>query len=255
MEGWALVEGRLLPLAEATVPITDVGFTHGLGVYETLEAGRGADLSPNFDRLRESAIAIGLPPPDEGILRDEIEAVRARIGDRAWIRISLTGDGRRFVWGTPVEEERRHAPVRCGTCPHTDHPLLPGSVKHRSRGAWTVEVRRRKVDELLFVDADGRFTEGTSCAVLAVIDGAVWTAPWDGRILASTTLRRLLDHAARLGVRVVREGARPTERFDALYVASTTRSLAPVAELDGRALPVWDPVGRRLADADDAVRT
>ena len=32
MQGWALVEGKLVPLEQATVPITDVGFTHGLGV-------------------------------------------------------------------------------------------------------------------------------------------------------------------------------------------------------------------------------
>jgi branched-chain amino acid aminotransferase len=254
VDGWALVEGRLLPLSEATVPITDVGFSHGLGVYETLEAGPGTDPAPNFERLRESALAIGLDAPDVATLRDEIERVRARIGDRAWIRVSLTGDGRRFVWGTAVDESRRHAPVRCGTAAHVDHPLLPGSVKHRSRGAWMLEVRRRNVDELLFVDADGRFTEGTSCAVLASIDGAVWTAPWDGRILASTTLRRLLGQAEGLGIPIVRRGARATEPFDALYVASTTRSLAPVAELDRHALAMWDPVGRMLADADDDSR-
>jgi len=254
VEGWALVEGKLVPLAEARVPITDVGFTHGLGVYETLEAWEGCDPFANLARLRESALAIGLPAPDDEVIRREIDQVRAKVGARAWVRVSLTGDGRRIVWASAVDEERRHAPVRCATGPHVDHPLLPGSVKHRSRGAWMLEVRRRQVDEILFVDADGRFTEGTSCAVATVVDGRVMTAPWDGRILASTTLRRLLGHAKRLGIEVVRQGARPTEPFDALYVASTTRSLAPVAELDGRALPTWDPVGRRLAAADDAER-
>ncbi len=254
MEGWALVEGKLVPLEKATVPIHDVGFSHGLGVYETLEAWEGSDPSANLARLRESALAIGLPAPDDDMLRREIDQVRAKVGARAWVRISLTGDGRRIVWASPVEEERRHAPVRCATGPHVDHPLLPGSVKHRSRGAWMAEVRRRKVDEILFVDADGRFTEGTSCAVVAVVGGTVMTAPWDGRILASTTLRRLLAHAMRLGIEVVRKGARPAEPFAALYVASTTRSLAPVVELDGRALSTWDPLGRRLAAADDPGR-
>jgi branched-subunit amino acid aminotransferase/4-amino-4-deoxychorismate lyase len=249
--GFALIDGVLAPLDQARVPITDVQFTHGLGVYETIEAGPGRDPGPNLVRLAESARAIGVAMPDEGVLRAEIDRVARELGGAAWVRVNLTGDGRRQVWATPVDPARRHVPVRAGRAPHVDHPLLAGSVKHRSRGPWTAEVRRRKVDELLFVDADGRFTEGTSCAVVAVVGGAVWTAPWDGRILRSTTLERLLGHAARLGFEVIRTGPLSAGPWDALYVASTTRSLAPVLELDGEALVAWDPVGRALAEADD----
>jgi branched-subunit amino acid aminotransferase/4-amino-4-deoxychorismate lyase len=251
MQGFAVIDGVLVSLADASLPLTDVQFTHGLGVYETLEAGPGRDPAPNLQRLAESAAAIGVAMPDERILRAEIERVRGAVGQRAWVRINLTGDGRRQVWATPVDPARRHLPVRCGRAPHLDNPLLPGFVKHRSRGPWTAEVRKRKLDELLFVDADGRFTEGTSCAVLAVVGGVVFTAPWDGRILRSTTLERLLDHAARLNLPVTREGPPAAGPWDALYIASTTRSLAPVAELDGAELATWDPVGRALAAADD----
>lgn len=254
MDGFAMVDGRIVPLGEATVPITDVQFTHGLGVYETIEACVGGDYSLNLVRLEASARAIGVAMPAEAVLLQEIEAVRARIGDRAWIRINLTGDGRRQIWGTPVEAARRHVPVRCWRAPHVDNPMLAGSVKHRSRGPWMAELRRRAVDELLFVDAAGRFTEGTSCAVLAVTDGVLRTAAWDGWILASTTLDRLLAHAARLGIPVERVGPVAEAPWDGLYVASTTRSLSPVIELDGQAIPAWDPIGRRLAEADDEDR-
>ena len=254
MDGFAWIDGRVVPLAEATVPITDVQFTHGLGVYETVEACVGGDYSLNLARLAASAEAIGVAMPDPARVVDEIEAVRARIGDRAWVRVNLTGDGRRQVWGTPVDPSRRHVPVRCARAPHVDHPLLAGSVKHRSRGPWVAELRRRGVDELLFVDAAGRFTEGTSCAVLAVTGGVLQTAPWDGRILASTTLDRLLGHADRLGIPVERKGPLADGAWDALYVASTTRSLSPVVELDGVTLATWDPIGRQLASADDTGR-
>lgn len=254
MDGFAMVDGRIVPLAEATVPVTDVQFTHGLGVYETLEACVGADHSLNLQRLAASAEAIGVEMPDEGLLLDEIEQIRARIGDRAWIRINLTGDGRRTVWGTAVEASRRHVPVRACRAPHVDLLLLAGSVKHRSRGPWVAELRRRKVDELLFVDGDGRFTEGTSCAVVAVVGGRLQTAAWDGRILASTTLERLLGHAGRLGIPVDRVGPEADGGWDGLYVASTTRSLSPVVALDGVETAGWEAVGRRLAEADDEGR-
>jgi branched-subunit amino acid aminotransferase/4-amino-4-deoxychorismate lyase len=73
------------------------------------------------------------------------------------------------------------------------------------------------------------------------------TAPHDGRILASTTLNELLERAASLNVPILREGPSALGGWDALYVASTTRVLAPVVLLDGVALPGWDPVGRLVA--------
>lgn len=246
LHGVALVDGRLGPLSEARVPLTDVQVTHGLAVFETVEAGAGRDLGPHLRRLAESARAIGVEPPPDAVLLAEIEQVRAAIGPVAWVRVNLSGSGARQVYGTPVDPSRRHLPARCARAPHVDHPLLSGAVKHRSRAPWVAELRRRQVDELLFVDAAGRYTEGTSCAVLAVVDGVLFTAPWDGRILRSTTLERVLERAAARGIRVIREGPRSAGQWDALYVASTTRDLAPVAELDGAPLPTWDPVGRAL---------
>ncbi|MEQ1501556.1 MAG: aminotransferase class IV, partial [Myxococcota bacterium] len=250
-EGVALVDGRLIPLADATLPVTDIQVTHGLGVYETLEVGFGAEVRPNLDRLADSARAIGVAMPDEPTLRAEIDQVHRAVGGPAWVRINLTGDGRRMVWATPVDPARRHVAVRAGRAPHVDHPLLAGSVKHRSRGPWVAELRRQQVDELLFVDADGRFTEGTSCAVVAVIAGVVWTAPWDGRILRSTTLDRLLALAVRIGAPIRREGPPAAGPWDGLYVASTTRSLAPVVSLDAMA-EIAARAGHEVARFDSA---
>ena len=247
VSGVAMIDGLMSPLSEAGIPVTDVGFSHGYSVFETLIAGEGRDVTPNLLRLRRSAEDTLIPFPPEDLLRAEIAATQQEIGARALVRVTLTGEGRRVVVATPLDLARLHAPVRCASAPHVDQALLPGSVKHRSRIGWMVAVRRAGVDEVLLVDAAGRLTEGTSCATLAICDGALWTAPWDGRILASTTLGRILAICERLSVPIRREGPPLLGPFDALYVASTTRSIAPVVEIDGRSLPGWDPIGRRLA--------
>jgi len=245
-----MVDGREMPLSEAAVPVTDVGFTHGWSIFETLRAGPGSDPRGHLERLRRSGDASLIEVPPDAVLRAEIEAVRCKVGTEALVRITLTGDGRRLVWATPLEPGRRHRPVRCVRGEHVDQAFLDGAVKHRSRMGWSVAVRRAGVDEVLFVDGEQRFTEGTSSAVLAVIDGAVWTAPWDRRILPSTTLGRLLRHCAARGIAVHRRGPPAQGPWDALYIASTTRSLAPVVELDGAALPEGDPVGTALMEME-----
>lgn len=247
MEGVAMVDGRLVALADAVIPVTDVGFTHGFSIFETLFAGKGHDLAPHLQRLRRSGESSLVSVPSDALLREEIDIVRSKIGDEALVRVTITGDGRRIVSATPIDYKRRHAPVRCVRGEHVEQAFIEGSVKHRSRMGWTVAVRRAQVDEILFVDTIGRFTEGTTCSVLAIIDGALWTAPWDGRILVSTTLARILERCVALGIPVQREGAPADGPFDALYVASTTRGIAPVIELDGEVLCGWDPIGRSLA--------
>ena len=250
MEGWAIVNGVESPLADACIPVTDLGFTHGYSVFETLVLGPGRDLSDHLERLARSADAAMIGHPGDDVLRAEVARVAERVGPGAIIRITLTGDGRRVLFGTPRDPSRRFSEIRCATepCPRpTRH--IDGTVKHRSRMDWIVAVRRHGVDEVIFVDDEGRITEGTTSAVLASLGGALLTAAWDGRILRSTTVARLLRLADDIGIEVVREGPVAEGPFDALYVASTTRWISPVVELDGRPLPSWDPVGLRLAGA------
>lgn len=250
--GIVLIDGVPCAPGEACIPISDPAFTVGWSVFEALraEGGQIAELEAHLDRLGESCAAACLPPPDRALLAAELRIAAATVPGPSRLRVTLTGGGRRVVLAEPRDEARMHAPVRCARGPHVEDPFLPGFVKHGSRAGWVVAVRRAGVDDVLRVDGQGRFTEGTTCAILAVIGGTLWTAPHDGRILESTACRAVLRRAEALGVPVRREGPSAAGPWDGLYVASATRGLAPVVELDGEALPGWEPIGRRLAERD-----
>lgn len=246
--GWCKVGDRLTPLDHAAIPVTDPAFLTGWAVFETLSVGEGADrVAAHLQRLEASARAAEVPWPGAAPLAADIAEVVAQVGGPARVRVTLTGAGRRVITATPAEVGRRHRPVTAARGPHHDEPFLGGAVKHTSRAPWVAAVHRNGVDEVLLVDAEGRFTEGTTSGVLAVIDGALWTAPHDGRILESTSVTEVLARANRLQIPVVRRGPPAAGPWDALYICSSTRDLAPVVSLDGAALPGWDPVGRRLA--------
>ncbi len=246
---WALMDGSIVPLEEARFPVTDPGFTRGWTVFETMRVQDGAVplLRQHLERLQNSASEACIPFPDG--LEDEVRRLAAMGHGPCRLRITLSGSGRHALTLHPLPKDRWGAPVRCITGPHVDDPFLPGSVKHGSRAGWVVAVRRAGVDEVLLVDAGGRFTEGTTSGILAVYGGTVFTAPHDGRILPSTTVNQLLEAATTLGIPVVREGALAHGPLDGLYIASATRGLAPVIALDGVPLPGWEPIGRDLAAA------
>ncbi len=249
-DGWCAVDGVVTPLAEARIPVDDPAFLTGWAVFDTLEVGTGHDRTgKHLERLARSAAAAEIAMPDPALIEAEIDRLAARLGGVARVRVTLTGGGRRVVTAVPVDASRRHAGIRAVRGLYRAEPFLGGDVKHTSRAPWVVAVRRSGADEVLLVDQDGRFTEGTTCGIVAIVAGELWTAPHDGRILESTSVCSVLERADRLGIRVHREGPLAAGPWDGLYVCSTTRDLAPVVELNGRPLIGWDPVGRRLAGA------
>ena len=247
---WAIVDGVGMPLAEASWPATDPAVLRGWSVFETVRSEDGGalhQLDEHLARLEKSCHATGIPVPDRGKVAEEMRAAAREVAGRARVRLTLSGSGRRVVTAEALDPDRLHRPIHAARGRWRDEPYLRGFVKHSSRAPWIAAVQRSGVDEVLLVDAAGRFTEGTTCAILAVLDGVLWTAPHDGRILESTTCLEVLERAERLGISVNREGPPADGPWEGLYVASTTRDLAPVCSLDGVALPAWEPVGLALA--------
>ncbi|MCO4743717.1 MAG: aminotransferase class IV [Proteobacteria bacterium] len=251
MDRFALVNGVGMRLEAATIPITDPGFTRGWSVFETLRSreGRIAHVERHLERLAASCeqAYIRMPHPEQ--LKAELSAAVGVVPD-ARLRITLTGGGQRIVTAEPLDLARLHAPLTAVTRDWRPDPFVGGAMKHGSRVSWLIAVERSGADEVLFVDEAGRFAEGTTSAILAVIDGTIYTAPHDGQILPSVTCTTIVERAEELGIPVVREGAMADASLDALYVASTTRHLAPVVELNGVTLPGWESVGRQLAALD-----
>jgi branched-subunit amino acid aminotransferase/4-amino-4-deoxychorismate lyase len=249
VQGVAIVDGRDTPLEQASISVLDPGFSVGWAVFETLVAISGVpdNLLAHLDRLEISCAEAAIAPPDREAVEREVHRAARQIDGHARVRVTITAGGARVVVATPLDTTRRHRPVTAVRGVWREDPYLPGSVKHTSRASWNVAVRRAGVDEVLLVDGKGRILEGTTSAVFAVIEGVVWTAPQDGRILGSTTARRLMERTEALGLSLRLEAPPAAGPWDALYIASVSRHLAPVTLLDGVRLPGWDPVGRRLA--------
>lgn len=234
--GLAIVDGTVVDVAEATIPVTDEGLLRGDGVFEVVRSygGRLFGLDEHLERMRRSAASLRLPL-DVDLVRSEIDALLAAHGDAdAMLRVLVTRGGRRIAI---VEPMPALAPtIALASIAYAPSRVLDG-VKSLSYGANMLAQRLAReagADEALLVTPHGRVLEGPTAAFFYGLDGRLWTPPLSDRILDSITRRVILAITdAQERITTLDELAGASEAF----VTSSAREVHPVHAIDGRALP------------------
>ncbi|MFR9776794.1 aminotransferase class IV [Micromonospora sp. MS34] len=258
------VLGRgVVPAGEAVLRADDRGVLHGDGLFETmhLRGGKPWLRDEHLARLRAGAAAVELDLPPAEALVDLLDAVRA-----GWppevegaLRLVCTrgpeGGGPPTVYATlgevPAAAPRaRRDGVTVATLPlgvaarsRPELGWLPVGVKSTSYAVSTAARRwaaRAGVDDVLWVSTDGYVLEGPSANVVWLSGTTLGTVPAAATgVLPGVTARRLLDHAAELGLRAEERLVTPAELLaaDGIWLTSSLRGLAEVRTLDNTLLP------------------
>lgn len=274
---FAWVDGRVVPLKEARVPVVDHGLLYGDSAYETLRTFRGRlfRLPEHLGRLRATARGLRLPIPWSDLeLEAVIGALREALGEgEHYLRLLVTrGPGQLgyapdpgqapslIVMGGPFQPARLTTLERGLTActvsvPRSvPNPLLPGLKTGNllnSRLGF-LEAWERGFDEAIMISRSGDLAEGASSNLFLVLPGGALATPsLDSEILEGVTRGLLLELARERGIEVLEArlpAARLSEAVEA-FLCSTTRSVAPLAAIDGRALACPGPVTRALMEA------
>jgi branched-chain amino acid aminotransferase len=275
--GAAFVDGELVPVHEARIPLLDTGFTRSDVTYDVVAVWNGSffRLDDHLDRFERSCAALRLTLP---LSRDEIREALFALVRRAGLRESYVEvictrgvdtagvrDPRRFenrfyafavpyVWLLrPEEHETGMHAVIARTVQRISTRAVDPTVKNFHWGDLTrglYEAYDRDARYPILLDADGNVTEGAGYNVFAVIDGRLVT-PASGT-LEGITRRTILELAAEAGI--VAGAADIPEavfrRASELFATSTAGGVLPITVLDGA--PVGDggvgPLTRRLRD-------
>ena len=265
------LNGELVPLSEARVPVLDRGFIFGDGIYEVapLYAHAGGRTAFRFTqhlaRLARSVDKIGIVNPfgDAG-WRELIERVVA--ANEADAGLSPEQDAIAYIQVTRGVAKRAHA-FPAGIQPTVFvmvTPLnLPGAAQ-RAQGVRCVSAEDRRwlncdiksvslLGNVLMAqyaaenDAfetiqfrDGMLTEGSSSNVWMVKDGVLSAPPRSHKILEGIRYGLIEELASECGIRFeAREIAEAELRMaDEIIVSSATKEVLPVTQLDGQ--PVGD---------------
>lgn len=259
MPDLCLLDGAVLPLAEARVSPLDRGFLFGDGVYEVarIAGGRLVLWEDHRRRLADGLAVVRIEPAGgvAAIERGCAELLAAAGVEEGSLYLQVTrGAGRRekipppempptvfaFVSAHPHPEP---ASLRQAAVTHEDLRWGRCDIKTISLMATVVgklAARDSAADEVLFVGPDGEVREGGSTTFLVIERDRLVTHPLDRRILPGVTRKAVLAVAAELGLPVDERPPRLAVRaaWREAMTASTLLGVQPVVRINGE--PVGD---------------
>lgn len=265
--GCAWVEGQYVPIADARIPLTDMGFTRSDCTYDVVAAWRGKffRLADHLTRFERSCLCLQLNPPVRFEDMPDIlaECVRRASLQDAYVEMICTRgvppagerDPRKvanrfyafavpYVWiAQPAAQEAGIALVIAGSVERVASRATDPTVKNFQWGDFVraqFEAFERDAHTAVLVDAAGHLTEGPGFNLFAFTKGTLLT-PGDG-VLQGITRQTVMELATQEGIpaRLTRFDADTLRRADEVFLTSTAGGVMPVTEVDG--CPIADGV-------------
>ena len=237
--------GNILPIEDASVPLSNIEYSYGFGVYESIRVSNGVIyfIEDHIERLMESARTIGLTHilTPEMVSSAIAELLAKNDVQTCNVKILLIG-GR-----TPEDAQIN---ILCL------NPLFPDKKLYRD-GIATITygyerafphaktlnmlqsyIAYRKAKEAgaydaLFLDREGRITEGTRTNFFC-IQGKTLFSPNEEDVLLGVTRKAVLKVAAQNGYEVVQKDIRPADlsEYDGAFITSTSSKIIPIRSVD-----------------------
>ena len=258
MHRFVLHNDEIRDVSDKLLSPGQVGLLSGWGVFSTIRVVDGVPFAfeRHWARMRKDAAALRVPlPPDPEVVRRKLlELVEANQAFDATLRVVVVrntggmwegpGVGRLsdLIALTSASKEWGTGVRLCYT-PRARYAAGEfAGAKILSWGmnlTWLEMAQSRGFDETILLNERGEVAECTSANIFAAEGGRVWTPPLSSGCLPGVT-RELLLHEIRVpGYTIEEKALAPADLECAaeVFITSTTRSLLPVVEIEGRTIP------------------
>ena len=262
--GAAWINGKIVPISDAKIPVTDWGLTRSDATYDVVHVWNGAffRLDEYLKRFQRSVDSLRLQIEHDSqeiakILHDLVAATGLResyvsmVASRGVPKVPGTRDPRLcanhfyawavpFVWVIPPEVAERGAHIKIS---ESSERISPASVDPRVKnyhwGDMTkalFEALDEGYDTTVLRDAEGRITEGPGFNIFMVRDERVLT-PRQG-MLEGITRKTVLEISVELGFEVSETDISADEFLEAdeIFTATTGGGPVSVTRINNRTL-------------------
>lgn len=267
------LNGRIMGISEAAMPVSNPALLHGVGLFETLRAygGRPFRLNQHIERMLASArrfnMSVGqIPEQIRSAIRQVLDANRLQ---DARIRFTVTPPSPQAehagpnllvtaqeLVGYPPELYRQGMTVYvCDQYRQSAHDPLAGhkTTSYFPRLLVLRNAQDRACGEGLWFTPQNLLAEGCMSNVFLVKNERLHTPPLDTPVLPGITRAAILELAGRIGI-PVDESPRSIKDLleaDEVFLTNAVMEVMPVTRVEKKAIADEKPgpVTHRLAEA------
>jgi branched-subunit amino acid aminotransferase/4-amino-4-deoxychorismate lyase len=233
---------ELRPIAEAVIPLGNIEYQYGFGVYESLRVVNGIVyfLDEHAERLMESARIIGLMHSFtlEDVGRAVTELAEKTGAGTYNLKILLIGGAEPQLIILPLNP---HFPdkklYRDGvhTVTYEYERAFPHAKSLNMLQSYLAYKKAKEVGayDALLIDREGHITEGTRTNFFCMKGNTLYSPP-EEKILPGVTRKIVLKVAKEHGFEVAEKNIRPQDlsEYEAAFLTSTSSGIMPIASVE-----------------------
>lgn len=275
-KGCAYVRGQYVPIAQASIPITDLGFLHSDATYDVVTVWEGAffRLDAHLERFARSCQRWRLDP---GVDDAQITAILSECVRRSGLRASYvemlctrgqtpwgSRDPRQavnqfyafavpYVWIANDQQRANGLHLRISHVQRIPAASVDPTTKNYHWNDLTMgllDALDGGADSVVLVDDKDHVIEGPGFNVFCVCEGQLLTP--DQGMLEGITRRTVMEIAQSLGLQVQVRPVRAAEFRGAqeAFISTSGGGVLPVTRVDGNKVGdgAIGPITRKLSD-------
>lgn len=239
--------GQILPIEQAVIPLSNIEYSYGFGVYETLKVRHGIlyFVDQHVERLFHSAEVIGLTHQfTKEQVKQYIQELVAKLStDACNIKMLLIGgqEPQLFIQAlAPLFPDRKLYSEGAKTITVEYERLYPNAKTLNMFPSYMAYKKAKAAGcyDALFINRQGNIIEGTRTNFFALKVNVLYTPPLK-EVLEGVTRQTVIAVAEKNGFKLVEDDI-PLDKigeFDGAFLTSTSSKIVSIAQIDDFTFP------------------
>ncbi|MEK7597758.1 MAG: aminotransferase class IV [Patescibacteria group bacterium] len=238
--------GKIMPIEQAVIPMSNIEYSYGFGVYESIRASNGVVyfLKDHTNRLLESAKIIGLAHSfDEEFIKNSIlDLIKNYKTETFNLKVLLIGGSTKekaflnILCLNPFFPDRELYRDGADFITYNYERAFPHAKTLNMLQSYLAYSKAKKLGayDALLINQNGFITEGTRTNFFCIKSRTIYT-PFEKDILLGVMRKVMLKVALKNDYEIVETNIKfdDIKSYDGAFVTSTSSKIIPIKSING----------------------